>query len=311
MTPTVHLPLILNQEPRLKDLFGRHGIRFGFGVSASCFADAPWNKARYEIVTYHANIAAIANGLKMEFTQPIKNVWDFSEGDAIVEAAHRLGIDVYGHALSWHMQNPDWLHAGEFDRDELAEILAIHVEAVSRHFKNKVCFLDVANEAYIQPDGGVFGGEWQSLDEDYVTISFQSSGVTPLYNSFFPHPEHEYAKALNLVDEGRAQAIGIQLHVWDGSYQNTLYYTELLLKRIRERNGWCRFSEISVLAGSDWAQSIVYAEITALAIKYKDIVRDFVVWDIKDPGWRGNVTLYDRDGKPKRAYAAMIEELRK
>ena len=184
---------------------------------------------------------------------------------------------------------------------------------LSRHFKDKVESLDTANEAYINPDGSVFGGAWQPLEDDYVKISFQSasSHIPLIYNSFYPHPEHEYDKALDVLDKGWCDGIGIQLHLWDGSYQTTLAHTETFLKRIRAVGAWCRFSEISVLAGSDWAQYIVYAEITALAIKYADIVRGFIVWDIKDPGWRGDVTLFDRDGKPKLAYAAMVEELRK
>jgi len=315
MTHRVHLPLILNQPPRLKDLFGNHGIQFGFGVGVNSFVDAPWNEARRRLIVQHANIVTTGNALKMEFTQPEQGVWDFSEGDAIVAAAHELGIDVHGHTASWHMQNPEWLVKEGFDKHQLAIILWEHVVALGWHFDGKIISLDTANEAYIKPDGGVYGGVWQPLGDGYVRLSFEGAldaiNCLVMYNSFYPHPEHEYDKALDVLDKGWCDGIGIQLHLWDGSYQQTLAHTDAFLSRIRAVGGWCRFSEISVLAGSDWAQAIVYAAITELAIKYKDVVKGFIVWDVKDPGWRGDVTLFDRDGKPKAAYHAIVEELRK
>ena len=313
MTNTIYLPHVSSGYSSLKQLFGKHGIQFGFGVSANSFVDAPWNAARRQIIINHANIVTTANALKMMYTQPEQGVFDFSKGDTIVEAAHALGIDVHGHTASWHMQNPEWLVKGGFNGEQLAPILKDHVNTLSQHYKGKLVSLDTANESYIKPDGSIFGGPWQPLEEDYVRLSFEYAQIDcpVMYNSFYPHPEHEYDKALETLDKGWADGIGIQLHLWDGSYEATLAHTESFLKQIRQRGSWCRFSEISVLAGSDWAQSIVYAEITALAIKYADVVRGFIVWDVKDPGWRGRVTLFDEQGQPKPAYAAVIEELRK
>jgi len=315
---SIYLPIISNQQLSLKKLFSDYGIQFGFGVSPGAFRE---NSVKRQLIIDHAAIGAITNSSKMYQTQPEKGIYDFIGIEEIVISSGELGIDVYGHALSWHMQNPDWLYVGGFSKEELAIILSDHVKHVSHYMKGKVICLGVANEAWIRPDGGVFGGPWQSLDEDYVTISFESSVVKPLYNSFFPHPEHEFAKALDLVERGIAQAIGIQLHVWDGSYMVTLAHTRNLLDQIRANGGWCRFSEISVLAttgqsqaDNDWRQSVIYAAIVALAIEYADIVRHVIVWDIKDPGWRGDkdhgVTLFTREGAPKPSYYAVVEELK-
>lgn len=310
MTHTVHLPLILNQEPRLKDLFGRFGIRFGFCVGSGSFAYA----VTRELIRWHADIVTTESELNMKFVQPKQGIFYWDRVDQIVASAHALGIDVHGIPASWAFPlNPDWLVTGSFSAGQLATILKEHVSTLAKHFD--FISLDTCNEAYITGFDPVYGGVWQPLGEDYVRISFESArgyGYPVLYNSFFPEPaDAEYDKALELVGSGLADAIGIQLHLWDGSYQQTLERTDAFLSCIRAVGGWCRFSEIGVLAGSNWAQSIVYAEITALAIKYKDIVKDYVVWGVKDPAWRGNTTLFDRDGKPKLAYYAVVEELRK
>ncbi len=310
MTHRVYLPHISNQQPGLKDLFGKHGIQFGFAVSSGSFK----NQTTKQLIVQHANIVTTEVALKMEYTQPQRGVWDFSEGDAIVAAAHELGIDVHGHTLSWHMQNPDWLVKGGFTRDQLADILREHVRAVSYHYRYKTISFDTANEAYIKPDGGVFAGPWQPLGEDYVTISFQCALAKkpPMYNSFWPHPDMEHPKALDLLDKEWADGIGIQLHLWDGSYQKTLAHTETFLKQIRARGSWCRFSEISVRAVNEQSRAVVYRAITKLAIKYEDIVKGVIVWGVTDKGaWRENSTLFDNAGKPKPACAAVCEELRK
>ena len=308
---TIHLPLISNYKPGLKDLFGKHGIQFGFSVGSASFR----NETTRRLIVQHANIVTTENALKMEVTQPERGVFDFSEGDAIVAAAHELGIDVHGHTASWHMQNPKWLVEGEFTYEELAIILMDHVDELAWHYsEDQLVSLGTANEAYISPDGSIYGGPWQPLDEDYVTISFlakQTIGCLVMYNSFMPYPEHEYTKALNLLDKGWADAIGIQLHLWDGSYQEKLSSIEILLSQLRQRGSWCRFSEVSVLAANEQAQAAVYAAVAKLAIKYSDVVRGVIVWGVKDPAWRGNVTLFNKQGEPKLSYHAVVEELKK
>ena len=311
---TIYLPIVSNQQQGLKDLFGEYGIQFGFSVSSASFKNA----ITRPLVVQHANIVTPEVALKMEFTQPQQGMWDFTETDMIVAFAKELGISVHGHTLSWHMQNPEWLVAGTFTSEQLHYILRTHVRDVSYYFRNKMVSFDSANEAYIKPDGGVYGGPWQSLGEEYVNVSFNCAlaKTKPMYNSFFPHPEMEYPKALGLLDKGWCDGIGIQLHLWAASYEATLASTERLLKSIRERGSWCRFSEVGVL-GLDELQVDAYAAITRLAIKYADVVKGVIIWGVKEPVWRSKpkqdlgVVLFDKEGNPKPAYYAVINELKK
>ena len=271
MTHTIYLPHVSSGYSSLKALFGKHGIQFGFAVSSGSFRSITTRR----LIVQHANICTPEVALKMEYTQPQQDVWDFVEADKIVASAKPLGIDVHGHTLSWHMQNPEWLTTGAFTTGQLFEILADHIRTISYRYRNTMVTFDGPNEAYIAPDGGVFAGPWQPLGEEYVNISFNCAlaKTQPMYNSFYPHPEMEYPKALDLLDKGWADGIGIQLHLWDGSYKTTLAHTEKFLTQIRQRHSWCRFSEVSVKANTEQARAAVYAAITRLAIKYKDVVR--------------------------------------
>ena len=316
---SVHLPLIFNQEPKLKDLFANHGIRFGFAVGENTFVDAPWNETRRRLVIWHADVVSTGSELNMAFTQPVEGTFDWSKVDKIVSGANEFGISVHGIPASWGLDalNPTWLVDGTWTDEQLSSILKEHVNELAAHYDGKFVSLDVANEAWITGFDPVYGGVWEPLGDDYVYISFESAKghkYPVLYNSYFPEPSDiERNKALKLVEDGVADGIGIQLHLWTGDWEATLDKTEDFLKQIRAVGGWCRFSEIGILAVDDdeWAQAIVYAAVTRLAIEYSDIVRDFVVWGVKDPAWRGNTTLFDEQGQPKPAYYAIINELRK
>ena len=311
MIHEIYLPIVSSQKPGLKDLFGKYGIQFGFAVSAGSFT----NMTTRRLIKQHTNIVTPEVALKMEYTQPKENKWDFSEIDKIMAHAKEMGIDVHGHTLSWHMQNPEWLVTGTFTIEKLDEILRKHVRELSYRYRNDMVSFDAANEAWINPDGSVYGGVWQPLDDEYVNISFNCSlaKTPPMYNSFYPYPEMEYPKALEMLDKGQCDGIGIQLHLWDGSYKITLGHTELLLTEIRKRRSWCRFSEISVIAANndDQSQADVYVAITKLAIKYADVVKGIIVWGVKDPCWRGMGLLFNKEGNPKPAYYAVINELKK
>ena len=304
----IYLPIVSNQQPTLKELFGNYGIRFGFSVGSASFK----NKITRGLIVQHANICTTEVALKMYLTQPYPDKWDWSEGDRIVEESFDLGIPVHGHTASWHMQNPNWLVTGSFTNEQLAIILKTHVSKLSNHYNGKLISLDTANEAYIKPDGGVYGGPWQPLDEDYVRLSFESATIDcpVMYNSFYPH-EPEYDKALNLLDKGWADGIGIQLHLWDGSYQEKLANIETFLKQIRQRGSWCRFSEVSVLAANEQSQAKTYGAVTRLAVKYHDIVKGVIIWGILPPMWRGDVGIFNKQGQPKPSYYAIIKELNK
>lgn len=241
--------------------------------------------------------------MKMEYTQPQREVFFFDDVDQILEYSQELDISVYGHTLSWSLQNPLWLNTGKFTSGQLEAILRRHVSTLSARYGNQFIALDAANEGFISK------GVWSPLENNYIHISLECAqyNCPVVYNSFFP-TDSEYWQALVLFDTKKIDAIGIQLHLHYMDWERQLERTDGFLQKIRDRGCWARFSEVGVLAPEP-LQSTIYAETTKLALKYSDIVRDLVVWGIKDPAWRGDVTLFDKEGTPKPAYWAVMEEL--
>jgi endo-1,4-beta-xylanase len=269
------------------------------------------NPVARQLIVDHAAVVTTENALKMEPTRPEQGVFHFWEADKIIEYSQELGIQVHGHAASWHMQNPDWLVNGSFSDDELIDILENHVSTLTQRYDGQLISLDVANEAYW---GGYNCGPWCALGNNYTQTSFESaqnSASYPIiYNSVFSSDD-ECTQALNLLDQGLVDGIGIQLHLYSGGWEASLARMDAFLDQIQQHGGSARLSEIGVLA-DEQTQATVYAAITALAVKHSDIVTDFVVWGITDEvAWRGPVSLFDYDGQPKPAYYAVVEELKR
>ena len=296
-----------SSDVTLKEMFAQHGIRFGFSVFSSSFR----NPVTRQLIVDHAAVVTTENALKMEPTRPEQGVFHFWEADKIIQYSQELGIQVHGHAASYHLQNPDWLVNGSFSDNELADILENHVSTLAQRYEGQLISLDAANEAYCD---GYNCGPWCALGNNYTQISFESaqnSASYPIiYNSIFSSDD-ECTQALNLLDQGLVDGIGIELHLNSGGWEARLARMDVFLDQIRQHGGWARFSEVGVLA-DEQTQATVYAAITALAVKHSDIVKDFVVWGITDEvAWRGPVTLFDYDGQPKPAYYAVVEELKR
>ena len=312
----VHFPLIYGGHKTLQSEFSKHGIRFGFAVGAGSFR----NETTYTIIKNHAAIVGTECATKMEYTQPMRGMFDFTEADDIVDYAEELGIDVYGHSFSWSLQNPDWLDNGTFTYSELEYILFNHVNTLSHHFEGHLVGMDAANEGFLSC------GPWCPLGTNtYVNTSLAATQLMhsngPLrkpaaalfYNSIFPtRAEEEFALAL--LDTGSIDGIGLQLHLATTTdWKRKLDSTDAFLSRIRVHGGIVRFSEVGVHQQNDSEselQALIFAQVTKLAIKHQDIVIDYVVWGIIPPMWRGDTGLFDREGNPKSSYYSVMEALK-
>ncbi|GGE58666.1 endo-1,4-beta-xylanase [Nesterenkonia cremea] len=93
------------------------------------------------------------NYMKWEFIHPDEwGDFHFEETDAVVEFAQEHGMNMRGHALFWHSQNPEWLEesveAGEYTQEELRDMLEEHVRTVVSRYAGCIQQWDVVNEVF-------------------------------------------------------------------------------------------------------------------------------------------------------------------
>lgn len=305
----IFFPIIHGGLVSLKDAFSKRGIVFGMAGEHTSFDN--WGG----LIKTHAASMTTEVSLKMEFTQPVQDMWSFLYADALVEKCHAEGITVHGHCVMWHMQNPAWLFPTleTMTYDERQNVLYKHVKNLVSHYKDKLVGLDLVNEYGAILEYGSWGAY---LGRDCVPFAYnvarQYAGDMKLYyNSFFPS-EEDVDLAISLLP--LVDGIGIQLHLYYGQNLDA-HFTKLrrLIEACRAANKPVRFSECTVLNAPDGTMDdVVYMwrRIVRFAMEYPFTVVALTQWGVKYPAWDGRHVLFDREGKPTLAFYAVIDELR-
>ncbi|MFZ0798706.1 MAG: endo-1,4-beta-xylanase [Terriglobales bacterium] len=131
-------------EPSLREAAQASGMLIGTAVRPAQLSEAAYAST----LAREFNMLEPEDALKWEVVHPEPQRFDFSQADQIVDFAIRHGMNVRGHTLVWHHQNPKWLTEGKFTSAELAEILERHIKTVVGHYRGKIFAWDVVNEAF-------------------------------------------------------------------------------------------------------------------------------------------------------------------
>ncbi|MCB0087555.1 MAG: endo-1,4-beta-xylanase [Caldilineaceae bacterium] len=90
------------------------------------------------------NILTPENQMKWDHIHPERDLYNW-ESDRHVEFAEAHDMQVHGHALLWHEQNPQWLL--DTPADQLEGVMNEHIDTVMGHYAGRVQIWDVVNEA--------------------------------------------------------------------------------------------------------------------------------------------------------------------
>lgn len=164
----------------------RRDVQFGVAVDVTPLRE----DARYrEMVGREFSMLTPADAMKMGSLRPARDRFFWKDADALVAFAESHAQRVHGHTLVWHEQNPAWLDAKRWTRDELLQVLREHIATVVARFKGRVQLWDVVNEA-IDDDGTRRQSCWQRvIGQDYIELAFRwaheaDPGAVLLYNDY-------------------------------------------------------------------------------------------------------------------------------
>jgi endo-1,4-beta-xylanase len=204
-----------------------------FPVGAAIQAGAVPGNAHSQLLTKHFNSVTAENDMKWGPIHPTEATYNYGPADALVNFATANGMQVRGHALVWHEQNPNWLFLdanGNLmtptpqNKAILLQRLETHIRAVVTHFGSAVNAWDVVNEIIDpnQSDGFRRSMWFQICGTDYIDRAFQvAREVAPnarLYiNDFDTTNPTKRAFLLNLVRNLKSRGIpvdgvGHQMH---------------------------------------------------------------------------------------------------
>ena len=132
----------------------------------------------------HFNSITSENDMKWGSLQPTEGAFTFANADAQVAFAKANNMQVRGHTLVWHTQNPAWLFtdaAGQpmtptpANKALLLQRLENHIRSVMTHYKGEVYAWDVVNEVIdpAQPDGFRRSPWFDITGTEYIEKAFR------------------------------------------------------------------------------------------------------------------------------------------
>ncbi|MDE3722242.1 endo-1,4-beta-xylanase [Nocardiopsis sp. N85] len=313
---------------RLPELARGHGIELGVAVAVNPLV----NDRRYRnVIEDHYTSVTAENTMKWQHVQPERGEYDWSGPDTLVDFATARDLNVRGHTMLWHNQQPAWLSQGDWDADTLREVVHDHVTTVMDRYEGRVTSWDVINEPLEDHGPNMRENLWYDvLGPDYIAQTLYSAHAADpearLYINEFgieragPKADALHALVTDLVDRGvPLHGVGFQGHFVHGNVPDDLAdqmrrYTDLGLE--------VTISEVDVripepVTAEDLAeQRREYHDILVACLEVDGCV-NVTVWGVTDahswiPEWFPGYTAalpFDDSYRPKPALAGMVEAL--
>jgi endo-1,4-beta-xylanase len=154
----------------LRNLAEQRGLRIGAAANSRALRT---DYAYREVLAKEFNFLTTENELKFGPLSPRPKAYDFGPTSELVDFAQANDMAVRGHTLLWHMQNPDWLIEGNYNRRQSLELLHKHIFTVMGHFHGEIFAWDVVNEP-VEDNGGLRDSFWMhTIGPDYLEYAFR------------------------------------------------------------------------------------------------------------------------------------------
>ncbi len=335
-------PLEGFDDASLADAFADH-FTVGVALNPSVFVDG--DEKAVGVVVQQYNRISPENVLKWDAIQPVEGRFNFAPADAYVEFGEAHDQEIHGHTLVWHQQTPNWVFAGEdgkpATRELVLERLEAHVAALAERYGSRITSWDVVNEA-LEDTGELRVSPWRTgIGDDYIEQAFAIADryfpdAKLVYNDYNMEQTAKVAGAIKLGktlrEAGlRVDAIGLQSHYGmsqpsvgaietalqayeDAGFEVLL--TELDLDVLSESSG--NPYEECLPADIDENVALRWAEVFRAFVRYSDVISSVTFWGVDDgqswlnnhpdPGRKNYSLLFDRELRPKTAYASVLEQ---
>jgi len=291
------------------------GRYFGAAVAANKLSDSQYTT----ILNREFNSVTPENEMKIDATEPSQNNFNYTAADQIVSYARSRGMQVRGHTLAWHSQQPGWMQ--NMSGTALRNAMLNHVTQVATHFRGQVVAWDVVNEAFQDGSSGARRqSNLQATGNDWIEAAFRAAraadpGAKLCYNDYNTDDwTHAKTQAVyNMVADFKNRGVpidcvGFQSHFNSGSPYPSNYRTTL--SNFAALGVDVQITELDI-EGSGTTQANTYASVVndCLAVAR---CNGITVWGIRDSdSWRASGTplLFNGSGQPKPAYTSVLNAL--
>lgn len=322
----------------LKEWGAMRKVLIGAAVVSTRLSEEPYANA---LRTEFSQLTA-ENAMKWNTIHPAANRYNYTPADAIMNFAGENGMQVRGHVLVWHQQNPDWLTGGKYTPAQLRDLLQSHINSVTSHYAGKVYAWDVVNEAFNE-DGTVRSTIWHNqpgiglTGTGYIEQAFRwaraaDPGVLLFYNDFNIETVQGKSDAVfKMVQDFKRRGVpidgvGLQAHLERNfNHPDAFSSLEANIKRFTELGVQVHLTELDVripvtadgASPEDLAtQAAIYEGVTRACVKFP-LCTSIQLWGVSDKyswvpgtfGGFGSALPFDANYRPKPAYTSMVAAL--
>ncbi|MFG2039143.1 endo-1,4-beta-xylanase [Dactylosporangium sp. NPDC048998] len=286
------------------------GRYFGTAIAAGKLGDSAYTT----IAAREFNMVTPENEMKIDATEPQRGQFNFTAADQIYNWASQRGMKVRGHTLAWHSQQPGWMQS--LSGSTLRQAMIDHINGVMAHYKGKLAYWDVVNEAFNE-DGSRRQSNLQATGNDWIEVAFKTartadSSVKLCYNDYNVE-NWSYAKTqgvYNMVKDFKSRGVpidcvGLQTHFTGGSSLPSNFQTTL--SSFAALGVDVALTEVDVTNAS----TTQYAGLTQACMNVSRCV-GITVWGVRDSdSWRSGESplLFDGSGNKKAAYTSVLNAL--
>jgi endo-1,4-beta-xylanase len=298
------------------------------------------NAAYRNLVINNFNSITAENAMKFNSLHPAPTVFTWKDADYIVDFAIQNNIRVHGHTLLWTKYTPKWVTNFNGSRSEWQDLLKYHIQTIVSHFKGKVHSWDVMNEAF-DDKGNLIPCIWlEKLGPEYIELAFRyAHECDPTALLFYNDYGQEFAgrklqAIMAMVQDFKRRGVpisglGLQMHTV------LRMSTEQLAKAIQSAASTglkVHISELEISVRYQKPESFLLDSVleSQQAQKYIGVFQAYMriprvqqfgitTWNVSDADSFRNSKirnhdfplLFDMNFKPKAAYRALVNEMRK
>jgi uncharacterized sulfatase len=299
-----------------------------------------------DIILKHFNAITGENAFKWESIHPVENHYDFRSADMIADFAREHGLKLWGHALVWHHQRPNWIFEDKgqpASRELVLKRMREHIHTVVGRYKDVIYGWDVVNEAIADEEGSYLReSEWYKIiGEDYIEIAFRYAREADpdallCYNDYSlasPDKRNKLEKLLKglIEKETPVDMVGFQSHyslywpaikevrkslamVDDLGLRVAISEIDISLYKVTDKS---KKYEDRLPEDLEILQGLRYAELMTLYTEWSHLIERITFWDIFDASnWRNYWPIEDRtdyaglisrDNRAKLAMSAVLD----
>ncbi len=300
---------------------------FGVGIDGGALNIPTYAK----IVATQFTSLTPSNEMKWDATEPSQNSFNFGSADTIVNFAQSHHLKVRGHTLVWYSQLAGWVN-NISSGPQLLQAMRNHIAKVAGHFKGKITYWDVVNEA-LEENGSRRASIFQRLIGDsYIQEAFKAARKADpkaklCYNdynieSINAKSNAVYAMAKQFLSHHvPIDCVGIQGHLIVGQIPSSILAN---LQRFAKLGLSVQFTELDIRMPVPASNSNLQKQ----ASDYQKVISaclavsrctGITVWNVSDgdswipatfPGY-GAATLFDNSYNKKPAYYSILSALNK